>query len=135
MQLRSRYIRVAQALEWYPFKRAKLYELISSCRIKSFVLKERGAIRGLRLIDRDSLDDYIESKAQASLEGCFSMTRVDTGPPGKEGRPAANRSPKTSKKLKESVSDDSLAVNEDRELNAVAPETPGPESAGYDPRR
>ena len=61
--IRSRYIRVAQALEWYPFKRAKLYELISSGRIRSFVLKERGAIRGLRLIDRDSLDDYIESKA------------------------------------------------------------------------
>jgi hypothetical protein len=59
-------MRVAQALEWYPFKRAKLYELLSTGKIRSFLLKERGAVRGLRLIDRDSLDAYIESNAQAA---------------------------------------------------------------------
>lgn len=53
--IRSRYIRVAQALEWYPWKRAKLYELLSKGDVKSFVLKEKGAIRGIRLIDKDSL--------------------------------------------------------------------------------
>jgi hypothetical protein len=62
--MRSRYIRVAQALEWYPWKRAKLYSLISSGRIRSFVLKERGALRGLRLIDRDSLDHYLQAAAE-----------------------------------------------------------------------
>jgi hypothetical protein len=64
--MRSRYIRVAQALEWYPFKRAKLYELLASGKIKSFLLKERGAIRGLRLIDRDSLDEFLQTAAEGA---------------------------------------------------------------------
>jgi hypothetical protein len=64
--MRSRYIRVAQALEWYPFKRAKLYKLLASGKIKSFLLKERGAIRGLRLIDRDSLDKFLQTAAEGA---------------------------------------------------------------------
>jgi hypothetical protein len=70
--MRSRYIRVAQALEWYPFKRAKLYELLASGKIKSFLLKERGAIRGLRLIDRDSLDEFLQTAAEGA-EGKASI--------------------------------------------------------------
>jgi hypothetical protein len=66
--MRARYIRVAQALEWYPFKRAKLYELLASDKIKSFLLKERGAIRGCRLIDRDSLDDFLQKAAEQAGE-------------------------------------------------------------------
>jgi hypothetical protein len=38
------------------------------------------------------------------------------GPPGKERRPAANRSAKTSKKLNGTVTDSSQVVNADREL-------------------
>src|SRR5580704_15013837 len=61
--IRCRYLRVHQVLAWYPFRRAKLYELLSSGMIKSFVLRERGAQRGCRLIDRDSLDAFLEEKA------------------------------------------------------------------------
>jgi hypothetical protein len=61
--IRSRYLRVQQVLDFYPFKRAKLYEYLASGDIKSFVLKERGALRGMRLIDRDSLDAFLESHA------------------------------------------------------------------------
>ena len=50
-------------MDVYPFRRAKLYELLARGEIKSFVLKEKNAIRGMRLIDRDSLDEYLESKA------------------------------------------------------------------------
>lgn len=59
----SRYLRVRQVLQWYPFKSSKLYELLASGEIKSFVLKEKGAIRGIRLIDRDSLNAFLEQKA------------------------------------------------------------------------
>jgi hypothetical protein len=62
--IRSRYLRVQQVLGWYPFKRAKLYELLASGKIKSFLLKERGALRGCRLIDRDSLDQFLQSAAE-----------------------------------------------------------------------
>jgi hypothetical protein len=61
--IRSRYLRVQQTLDFYPFKRAKLYEYLASGDIKSFVLKEKGALRGIRLIDRDSLDAFLESHA------------------------------------------------------------------------
>jgi hypothetical protein len=61
--IRSRYLRVQQVLNFYPFKRAKLYEYLASGEIKSFVLKEKGALRGMRLIDRDSLDAFLESHA------------------------------------------------------------------------
>jgi hypothetical protein len=63
VSIRSRYLRVQQVLYFYPFKRAKLYEYLVSGDIKSFVLKEKGALRGIRLIDRDSLDAFLESKA------------------------------------------------------------------------
>jgi hypothetical protein len=67
--IRSRYLRVHQVLDWYPFKRAKLYELLTRGDIKSFVLKEKGAIRGMRLVDRDSLDAYLQKAAEeASAE-------------------------------------------------------------------
>jgi hypothetical protein len=51
-------------LMWYPFKRAKLYELLARGEIKSFLLKDKGAIRGMRLIDRDSLDAYLQKAAE-----------------------------------------------------------------------
>jgi hypothetical protein len=59
-------------LDWYPFKRAKLYELLSSGKIKSFLLKERGALRGCRLIDRDSLDKFLQAAAEGA-EGKASI--------------------------------------------------------------
>jgi|SRR6516162_3139942 hypothetical protein len=63
-----RYLRVQQALEFYPLKRAKLYEKLATGDIKSFCLKEKGALKGLRLIDRDSYDAYLERAAKAALE-------------------------------------------------------------------
>jgi len=68
--IRSRYLRVQQVLDFYPFKRAKLYEYLASGDVKSFVLKEKGALRGIRLIDRDSLDAFLESHARrADVKG------------------------------------------------------------------
>jgi hypothetical protein len=65
----SRWIRFSQALQWYPWGRAKLYELIRSGRVKSFVLMEPGASRGLRLVDRYSMDEFLQKAAeQAEVE-------------------------------------------------------------------
>jgi len=73
VSIRSRYLRVQQVLDFYPFKRAKLYEYLASGEVKSFVLKEKGALRGIRLIDRDSLDAFLESHALRD-EGKASRT-------------------------------------------------------------
>jgi Helix-turn-helix domain len=66
VQLRCRYLRVEQAIQFYPWKRAKLYQLMNRGDIKSFVSKERGNLRGIRLIDRDSMDQYLERAAAAA---------------------------------------------------------------------
>jgi hypothetical protein len=63
ISLPLRWIRVNQALEFYPWKRSKLYELMSSGAIKSFVYREPGCRRGIRLIDKDSIDAYLEQRA------------------------------------------------------------------------
>jgi hypothetical protein len=63
LPIRSRYLRVQQVLAWYPFKRAYFYELLSRGEIKSFLLKDKGALHGIRLVDRDSIDLYLERKA------------------------------------------------------------------------
>jgi hypothetical protein len=58
-----RWIRVNQALQFYPWKRAKLYELMKSGAIKSFAYKEPGKRSRMRLIDKDSIDSYLEQQA------------------------------------------------------------------------
>jgi hypothetical protein len=51
--IRSRYLRVQQVVAFYPLKRSKLYKYLACGDVNSFVLKEKGALRGIRLIDRD----------------------------------------------------------------------------------
>ena len=77
-----RYLRVQQALEFYPLKRAKLYEKLANGQIKSFCLKEKGALKGVRLIDRDSYDAYLERAAKAAEEE--GGTRASLPVPGLE---------------------------------------------------
>jgi hypothetical protein len=67
LPIRSRYLRVHQVLSWYPFKRAFFYDLLGRGLIKSFVLKDKGALRGIRLVDRDSIDQYLDVKAAEAL--------------------------------------------------------------------
>jgi hypothetical protein len=43
-----------------------LYELLARGMIRSFALKKRGAVRGIRLIDKHSLDEFFEAKAKAA---------------------------------------------------------------------
>ena len=64
----SRWIRFAQAVQWYPWGRAKLYDLIREGQIKSFVLMEPGASRGLRLVDRYSMDEFLQSAAERAAK-------------------------------------------------------------------
>jgi hypothetical protein len=64
--LQCRYLRVEQALEYCPWKKSKLYELLRRGEIKSFLLKERGCTHGLRLIDKDSIDLFLERAAAAA---------------------------------------------------------------------
>jgi hypothetical protein len=53
------------------------------------------------------------------------MNAINSGPPGKGRRPAANRSPKTSKKLNETITDHSPAVKKVPTGAQNTPETGG----------
>jgi hypothetical protein len=64
-QQKPEWLRIEAAVKLFGISRTKLYDLISNKRIKSFCLRERGKIKGLRLISYDSLCQFLESEAQA----------------------------------------------------------------------
>jgi len=43
----------------YSIRRSKAYELISAGLIKSVVIKQKGARSGIRLIDMESVEDFL----------------------------------------------------------------------------
>ncbi len=56
-----RWLRVEQACRTVNVSRALLYEWIRDGKIKSAALRREGNSRGLRLINAESLNQYIES--------------------------------------------------------------------------
>ena len=64
--LKPEWIRVPEAVRVSGMSRSSLYELIASGKIKSFSNRQRGAIRGIRLISYDSLMGYLERAYQQS---------------------------------------------------------------------
>jgi|SRR6516165_10299938 len=63
-QLRPEWIRVDAAIRHFGLSRTKLYELITDRKIKSFCLRERNKIKGIRLISFDSLDQFLNNRAK-----------------------------------------------------------------------
>jgi hypothetical protein len=60
--------------------RAFLYELIRAKKIKSVSLRERGQIKGIRLVSAESIDAYIESfLEESSSAGDKEVTHRLTG--------------------------------------------------------
>jgi hypothetical protein len=64
-QINPRWLRIAAATKYSGINRSRLFKLIAEGVVRSASLKEhRGAKRGLRLIDRFSLDLYLETLAK-----------------------------------------------------------------------
>lgn len=57
------WLRVKEACEYSRLSKPKLYELLNRGLIKSVALRERGQIKGTRLISFDSLRQFLESRA------------------------------------------------------------------------
>ncbi len=66
--LEPRWLKVDAAVNYSGISRAVLYRILAEGKIRSSSLRARGASRGIRLIDRASLDAYIESFAARSAE-------------------------------------------------------------------
>ena len=74
-RIKPEWIRVTDAVRVSGMSRSKIYELIKAGKIRSFSKRERGAIRGMRLIFLDSLLDHIEEMyavATANREGSIN---------------------------------------------------------------
>ena len=63
-ECRPEWLRIPNAVRIFGISRTKLYELIGKRRIKSVSLRERGQVRGVRLLSYDSLMEYLNEKAQ-----------------------------------------------------------------------
>jgi hypothetical protein len=58
--LNPRWLRIPAAVKYSGLSRSRLYELLSEGRIKSVCVKShRGAERGVRLLDRESVDAFM----------------------------------------------------------------------------
>jgi hypothetical protein len=64
--LNPRWLRVPGAVKYSGLSRSRLYELLTERRIKSICVKSyKAAMRGVRLIDRESIDLFMESQLGA----------------------------------------------------------------------
>jgi hypothetical protein len=60
--LNPRWLRIPSAVKYSGLSRSRLYELLGQRRIKSICLKSHNsALRGVRLVDRESIDLFMES--------------------------------------------------------------------------
>jgi hypothetical protein len=68
--LNPRWLRIPAAVKYSGLSRSKLYELLSEGRVKSICLKaHKGAERGIRLLDRESIDSFmLSSQAEVVSE-------------------------------------------------------------------
>src|SRR5271166_6248261 len=58
--LNPRWLRIPAAVKYSGLSRSKLYELLSEGRIESICVKShKGAERGVRLLDRESVDSFM----------------------------------------------------------------------------
>ena len=70
------WLRIKEACEFSRLSKPKLYDLINRGLIKSVSLKERGQIKGTRLVSFDSLRDFLRSR----MTGGESSATTGTAP-------------------------------------------------------
>ena len=60
--LNPRWLRIPSAVKYSGLSRSRLYELLAQGRIRSICLRSRrDAARGVRLVDRESIDRFMVS--------------------------------------------------------------------------
>ena len=60
--LNPRWLRIPSAVKYSGLSRSRLYELLAQGRIRSICLRSRrDALRGVRLVDKESIDLFVES--------------------------------------------------------------------------
>jgi hypothetical protein len=57
--LQPRWLKVPAAVSYSGINRAKLYILLAEGQIKSASVRSKGSRRGIRVVDRESIDKYL----------------------------------------------------------------------------
>jgi hypothetical protein len=65
--LQPRWLKVLPAVSYSGLSRAKLYVLMAEGQIKSASVRSRGRSRGIRVIDRLSLDEFLTKNLTVGL--------------------------------------------------------------------
>ena len=68
LNLKPEWLKVPDAVRVFGLGRSTIYNLIKANKIKSFSKRQRGALRGTRLISYDSLVEHLEEEYQNSLK-------------------------------------------------------------------
>jgi predicted DNA-binding transcriptional regulator AlpA len=63
--MRPEWLRIDDAVRIFGISRSKLYQLINERKIRSFSLRERNKLKGIRLINYDSISEFMEGEAVA----------------------------------------------------------------------
>jgi hypothetical protein len=63
--LQPRWLKVPVAVSYSGINRARLYTLLAEGQIKSASVRSKGRFRGIRIIDRESIDQFIEKNVTA----------------------------------------------------------------------
>jgi hypothetical protein len=65
--LRPRWLKVPAAVSYSGLSRAKLYLLLASGEIRSASVRVKGKIRGIRVIDRESIDEFLSNNLTGTV--------------------------------------------------------------------
>jgi hypothetical protein len=65
--LQPRWLKVPVAVSYSGINRARLYILMAEGQIKSASVRSRGSSRGIRLVDRLSLDEFLTQNLTVGL--------------------------------------------------------------------
>jgi hypothetical protein len=57
--LQPRWLKVPAAVSYSGINRARLYILLAEGQIKSASVRSKGRLRGIRLVDRESIDEFL----------------------------------------------------------------------------
>jgi excisionase family DNA binding protein len=66
--LPKEWLRVSEACQYSRLSKPTLYNLLNRGLVKSVSLRERGQIKGTRLISFDSLRGFLESRASGGVQ-------------------------------------------------------------------
>ena len=78
IQLFPEFLRISAAEDLFGIKKGKLYELMKTGKITYSEIRDRGALRGVRLISTDSLRSFIIQNMVNSIDDHEDSNNLET---------------------------------------------------------